>query len=184
MREASALADGGVDLFMLETFRDLAELNAAIRAVRSVSGLPIVAQITTEADGNGLDGTPQETFTAELGRSGADVIGVNCSVGPAAMLETIESMARLTSARLVAQPNRGRFEARRAGVELATGELVLLLDSRVVIAEDSLAFVADRIAQGERVWTSHVEITAGHNPYGTFWRLLAELAWEVQVSML
>ena len=106
--QASALADGGVDLFMLETFRDLAELNAAIRAVRSVSPLPIVAQMTTEADGNGLDGTPPEIFTAELERSGADVIGVNCSVGPAAMLETIETMARLTAARLVAQPNAGR----------------------------------------------------------------------------
>ena len=46
--QALALADGGVDLFMLETFRDLAELNAAIRAVRSVSALPIAAQITTE----------------------------------------------------------------------------------------------------------------------------------------
>ena len=106
--QAAALADGGVDLFMLETFRDLAELKAAIRAVRSVSPLPIVAQITTEADGNGLDGTPPEIFTPELEQSGADVIGVNCSVGPAAMLETIEAMARLTSARLIAQPNAGR----------------------------------------------------------------------------
>jgi len=106
--QALALADGGVDLFMLETFRDLAELNAAIRAVRSVSALPIAAQITTEADGSGLDGTPPEIFTPELERSGADVIGVNCSVGPAAMLETIETMARLTSARLIAQPNAGR----------------------------------------------------------------------------
>jgi homocysteine S-methyltransferase len=106
--QAAALADGGVDLFMLETFRDLAELNAAIRAVRSVSALPLVAQITTEADGSGLDGTPPEIFTAALEKSGAGVIGVNCSVGPAAMLETIETMARLTSARLIAQPNAGR----------------------------------------------------------------------------
>ena len=76
--------------------------------MRSVSSLPIVAQMTTEDDGNSLDGTPPETFTPELERAGADVIGVNCSVGPAAMLETIETMARLTSARLIAQPNAGR----------------------------------------------------------------------------
>jgi methionine synthase I (cobalamin-dependent)/5,10-methylenetetrahydrofolate reductase len=106
--QAVALADGGVDLFMLETFRDLAELAAAIRALRSVSPLPIVAQMTTEADGASLDGTPTEQFTAELEKAGADVIGVNCSVGPAAMLETIESMARVTNARLIAQPNAGR----------------------------------------------------------------------------
>jgi homocysteine S-methyltransferase len=106
--QAEALAEGGVDLFILETFRDLNELKAAIRAVRAVSTLPVVAQLTTEDDGNSLDGTPPETFTPELERTGADVIGVNCSVGPAAMLETIEAMARLTGARLSAQPNAGR----------------------------------------------------------------------------
>ncbi len=73
-----------------------------------MSPLPIVAQMTTDDDGNSLDGTPPETFAPELERAGADVIGVNCSVGPAAMLETIERMARLTRARLSAQPNAGR----------------------------------------------------------------------------
>lgn len=106
--QAGALAEGGVDLFILETFRDLNELKAAIRAVRQVSALPIVAQMTTEEDGNSLDGTPPETFAPELQRAGADVIGVNCGVGPAAMLETVETMARLTDARLAAQPNAGR----------------------------------------------------------------------------
>ena len=106
--QAAALLDGGVDVFMLETFRDLAELVAAIRAVRSVSPLPVVAQMTTEADGNSLDGTPPETFAPALERAGADVIGVNCSVGPAAMLETIEAIGRISGARLVAQPNAGR----------------------------------------------------------------------------
>ena len=106
--QASALAEAGVDLFMLETFRDLNELKAAIRAVRAVSTLPVVAQLTTEDDGTSLDGAPPEIFTRELDQAGADVIGINCSVGPAAMLETLESMARLTSRRLSAQPNAGR----------------------------------------------------------------------------
>jgi len=106
--QASALAEGGVDLFILETFRDITELTAAIRGVRAASPLPIVAQLTTGEDGHTLDGTPAETFVPELERAGPDVIGVNCSVGPAAMLETIESIARLTSARLAAQPNAGR----------------------------------------------------------------------------
>ncbi len=106
--QAAALVAGGVDLFILETFRDLNEIKAAIRAVRAVSSLPIVAQMTTEDDGNSLDGTPPETFAPELERAGADVIGVNCAVGPAAMLETIERMAKLTHKRLAAQPNAGR----------------------------------------------------------------------------
>jgi methionine synthase I (cobalamin-dependent)/5,10-methylenetetrahydrofolate reductase len=106
--QAAGLAEGGVDLFMLETFRDVTEIQAAIRAVRAVSSAPIVAQLTTGDDGASLDGAPPELFTAELERSGAEVIGVNCSVGPAAMLETVEAMARLTGARLSAQPNAGR----------------------------------------------------------------------------
>lgn len=106
--QAEALVEGGVDLFILETFRDLNELKAAIRAVKSVCGLPVVAQMTTEDDGNSLDGTPPDTFAPELERAGADCIGVNCSVGPAAMLETIEAMSRLTRCRLSAQPNAGR----------------------------------------------------------------------------
>ncbi len=106
--QAEALAEGGVDLFMLETFRDLNELVAAIHAVRAVSTLPIVAQMTTEEDGNTLDGVPAGRFAAALEQAGADVIGVNCAVGPAAMLETVETMARVSRMRLSAQPNAGR----------------------------------------------------------------------------
>src|SRR6185295_12664794 len=107
--QAEALAEGGVDLFVLETFRDLNEMGAAIAAVRSVSTLPIVAQMTIEDDGNSLDGTPPEQFAPEMERRGASVIGVNCSIGPAHMLETVERMAGVvTRARLSAQPNAGR----------------------------------------------------------------------------
>ncbi len=106
--QVEALAAGGVDLFILETFRDLNERGAAIAAVRSLSTLPIVAQMTIEDDGNSLDGTPPEQFAPEMERRGADVVGVNCSIGPAHMLETIERVARVTRARLSAQPNAGR----------------------------------------------------------------------------
>jgi methionine synthase I (cobalamin-dependent)/5,10-methylenetetrahydrofolate reductase len=106
--QAEALAAGGVDAFILETFRDLNEIGAAIAALRSVSNLPIIAQMTIEDDGNSLDGTPPEQFAPEMERRGADVVGVNCSIGPAHMLETIERIAAVTRARLSAQPNAGR----------------------------------------------------------------------------
>src|SRR3989441_2882417 len=106
--QAAGLAEGGVDLFILETFRDLNEIGAAIDAVRRVSDLPIVAQMTTEEDGNTLDGTPPERFTPDLERRGATVIGVNCAVGPAPMLDTIERMAAVTKRKLSAQPNAGQ----------------------------------------------------------------------------
>jgi homocysteine S-methyltransferase len=106
--QARALAEGGVDLFILETFRDLNEIGAAIDAVRRVSDAPIVAQMTTEEDGNTLDGTPPERFAPELERRGATILGVNCAVGPAPMLDTIERMAAVTTLKLSAQPNAGR----------------------------------------------------------------------------
>src|SRR3954469_4253294 len=106
--QAEALVEGGVDLFMLETFRDVNEIGAAIDAVRSVSDLPIVAQMTTEEDGNTLDGTPPERFAPDLEKRGATIIGLNCAVGPAPMLDTIERMAAVTGRRLSAQPNAGQ----------------------------------------------------------------------------
>jgi methionine synthase I (cobalamin-dependent)/5,10-methylenetetrahydrofolate reductase len=106
--QAEGLLEGGVDLFVLETFHDVNEIAAAIRAVRSLSELPIVAQVTTEEDGNTLDGAPPEAFVPQLEALGATLIGVNCSVGPAGMLETIERMARVAHVPLSAQPNAGR----------------------------------------------------------------------------
>lgn len=106
--QAQALLEGGVDLFVLETFRDVNEIGAAIRAVRSLCDLPIVAQVTTEEDGNSLDGAPPETFVPALEYIGAQIVGLNCSVGPAAMLETIERMSHVTTVKLSAQPNAGR----------------------------------------------------------------------------
>src|SRR5262245_47276947 len=106
--QAAALTAGGVDLFILETFRDLNEIGAAIDAVRSVSDLPIVAQMTTEEDGNTLDGTPPEKFAPALEQRGATIIGVNCAVGPAPMLDTIERMEAVTRRTLSAQPNAGQ----------------------------------------------------------------------------
>src|SRR6185369_5056858 len=106
--QAQALLEGGVDLFILETFRDLNEIGAAIDAVRSISDLPIIAQMTTEEDGNTLDGTPPEQFAPELEKRGASMIGVNCAVGPGPMLETIERMEAVTRMKLSAQPNAGK----------------------------------------------------------------------------
>src|SRR3954462_7298128 len=106
--QAQALFDGGVDLFVLETFRDVNEIGAAIRAVRSICSLPIVAQMTTEEDGNSLGGVAPETFVPDLEQRGADLVGLNCSVGPAGMLETLERMARVAHVKLAAQPNAGK----------------------------------------------------------------------------
>jgi methionine synthase / methylenetetrahydrofolate reductase (NADH) len=64
--------------------------------------------MTVEEDGNTLDGTPPERFAPELEKRGATVLGVNCAVGPAPMLDTIERMSAVTRRRLSAQPNAGQ----------------------------------------------------------------------------
>src|ERR1041384_6912538 len=105
--QVSALLEGGVDLFVLETFSDISELQQAIRAVRDLCDLPIVAQVTIQLDGNTSFGTTAEIFTTRIDQWGADVIGLNCGVGPAIVLNSIEKMRPLTSRKLSAQPNAG-----------------------------------------------------------------------------
>ncbi len=106
--QISALAEGGVDLIILETFGYLEELHQALLAARDVNPkLPIVAQVTIDEEGNCLDGSTPETFTPRLEEWGADVIGCNCSVGPVDMLDAIERVRQLTSLPLAAQPNAG-----------------------------------------------------------------------------
>ena len=105
--QAEALLEGGVDLLVLETFSDTSEIQQALRAVRSVTDLPVVAQMTIQTDGNTSYGTAPEVFTKHLDEWGADVIGLNCSVGPHTMLEAIEKMRDVTRRKLSAQPNGG-----------------------------------------------------------------------------
>jgi homocysteine S-methyltransferase len=105
--QISALLEGGVDLFVLETFADLSELQQAIRAVRELCDLPIVAQMTIQVDGNTVFGATPEAFTTQLDEWGADVIGLNCGVGPAIVLNAIEKMRPVTTRKLSAQPNAG-----------------------------------------------------------------------------
>jgi prepilin-type processing-associated H-X9-DG protein len=88
------------------------------------------------------------------------------------------SVAGRIPIRLIRQPNRGRFEARRAGVQASSCELVLLLDSRVSLSPRALRFVSERVSTGEQIWTGHVDVAADGNPYALFWKLIAELAWD------
>lgn len=105
--QIGALLDGGVDLFLLETFSDISEMRQAIRAVRELCDLPIVAQMTILPDGNTSFGTTPEVFTARLDEWGADVIGLNCGVGPAIVMSALEKMRHVTKKKLSAQPNAG-----------------------------------------------------------------------------
>lgn len=106
-RQVDGLLAGGVDGFVLETFSDIEELLAAIRAVKARTDRAIIAQVTVGLDGQTAFGTAPERFGPLLEEAGADVIGINCSTGPQAVLEAIERLRTVVSVPLSAQPNAG-----------------------------------------------------------------------------
>lgn len=106
--QARALVAGGVDVLILETFTDLAELLEAVRGVREAVSVPLIAQMTFTQDGRTLLGHGPREIVAALERHQVDVIGANCSVGSQGVLEAMEQMAAVARrARLSAMPNAG-----------------------------------------------------------------------------
>jgi len=107
--QIDALLEAGVDLLILETFGNLNELREAARAAHEASGgeVAIVAQVTIDDFGHLPGGTDTETFTREMDSWPVDAIGLNCSVGPKATLETIERMMQFSSKPMSAMPNAG-----------------------------------------------------------------------------
>src|SRR6202522_2728955 len=102
------LAEGGVDMLLIETVSALNEAEQAILAAKSAApSLPVLVMVTVDEDANCLDGSTPETAAARLTEWGADAIGCNCSVGPATVLTAIERMASASSLPLVAMPNAG-----------------------------------------------------------------------------
>ena len=106
--QISVLWEAGADLLLFETFSDLQELSLAVQAAKELCDLPIVASMTFAEDGLTPSGLTPATVTERLLTLGADLVGVNCSVGPAPMLHTLEAMHNAVSdIRLSAMPNAG-----------------------------------------------------------------------------
>jgi homocysteine S-methyltransferase len=106
--QIAALAEGGVDLLILETMMSLDEAEQAIAAAREAAPhLPVIALMTVDEEANCLDGSTPEQAAHRLTEAGPDAIGCNCSVGPATVLTAIERMRSETTLPLVAMPNAG-----------------------------------------------------------------------------
>lgn len=107
LEQASALEDGGVDLFIIETMSDLDEIKSAINAIRSVSEKPVIAQITfNDTYHTVFDDTPEDAVKL-LNAAKADVAGLNCSIGPSDSLEVLKRMAAVSSMPISVMPNAG-----------------------------------------------------------------------------
>jgi len=107
--QAQALAKAGVDLVVIETMSDLYEIQAAIQAVHdSATGLPVIASVTFTRDDRTVLGDSPEKVAHTLVKAGADVIGVNCSGGPAQLLRLLKAMhAAVPMAKIWVKPNAG-----------------------------------------------------------------------------
>ena len=105
--EIEAGVKAGVDLFIIETMTDLAETKAAVLAAKENSDLPIFATMTFEEDGRTFLGTSPEIAAITLDSLGADVVGINCSQGPADLRPFAKRMLDVTDKPVLVQANAG-----------------------------------------------------------------------------
>ena len=141
---------------VVPVFNQASEIGSTLRAVgRSIAATSFAADIVVIDDGS-TDGT------AEIARA----------AGERVPLQVVE------------QENRGRFEARRRGLDQARGEYCLLLDSRVWLEPDALRFVEQQLGEGEarEVWNGHVEIDTAGGAFAVFWDLLTRRAFSAYFS--
>jgi homocysteine S-methyltransferase len=138
--QIDALIEGGVDLLILETFSNLAELEIAAQAARAAGDLPIVAQVTVTEDGQTLAGQSPARVARALADLGVHVIGCNCSVGPAVIFDAVDEMRAAVGAKgtddgpfFSAQPN--------AGLPTRVDERFLYVSSPGYFAEYARRFV-------------------------------------------
>ena len=145
--QARVLEGRGVDLFMVETFYELDELEAAIAAVRSVSSLPIVALLTFDADGETLAGVTAEEAAARLRPLGLAAFGANHGAGPAAALDALARMGN--GSPLAVLPNVG---------------LASMSGQRIVFPHATPAYFAEFAAQARELGARIIGGCCGTTP--------------------
>jgi homocysteine S-methyltransferase len=107
LEQAQALEERGVDLFVLETFTYIEEILHAIDAIRSFSGLPIIAQLTYAEEGTAYGDLRPSEAAAQLKNKNVQVIGANCTLGPQSLLPIIRELTSVDDLRVSAMPNAG-----------------------------------------------------------------------------
>ncbi len=130
------LIEAGVDLLVVETMMSLAECRAAVIAAKEICELPVMVTLTFEANGRTLFGTDARTAAIVLESLGVDAVGVNCSTGPAKMVDIVKDMANVCSIPIIAKPNAGLPETDKEGntvypmgAEEFAGEMKLLIEA-------------------------------------------------------
>lgn len=106
-RTVKAGAEAGADVIFIETMNDIYELKAAVIAAKEVCSLPVFASAVFGNDCKTMTGTSPEAFVALAEGLGADALGINCSLSPAEMAETVERILKVSSTPVIVKPNAG-----------------------------------------------------------------------------
>lgn len=106
-QQAMILDEAGVDYILIETIIDIQEMRAALLAVKDNTNLPVICQMSYSEDGRTVTGTDPQTAAIILDAMGADIIGANCSCGPAQLLPVVEKLHAATTKPISIQPNAG-----------------------------------------------------------------------------
>lgn len=134
--QITALDQAGVDYILIETIIDIQEMRAALLAAKAATDRPIICQLSFDADGRTVTGTDAHTAAVTLEALGANIIGANCSVGPAQLLPVIETLAQNCSLPISVQPNAGM-------PQLVNGQTIFPMT-----ADEMAAWVPKLIAAG------------------------------------
>ena len=105
--QAKALAVAGADYIIIETSIDLQEMRAALLAAKTAASIPVICQLSYSEDNRTVTGTDPQTAAITLDALGADIIGVNCSLGPEQLVPIVKILAANTDKPISVQPNAG-----------------------------------------------------------------------------
>ena len=106
-QQAAALAVAGADYILIETFIDIQEMRAALLAAKAATTLPVICQLSYSEDGRTVTGTDPQTAAITLDAMGADIIGINCSLGPEQLVPIVKILSQNTDKPISVQPNAG-----------------------------------------------------------------------------
>ena len=106
-QQAQALESAGADYILIETFIDIQEMRAALLAAKDATKLPVICQLSYSEDGRTVTGTDPQTAAITLDAMGADIIGINCSLGPEQLVPIVKIISQNTAKPISVQPNAG-----------------------------------------------------------------------------
>lgn len=169
-QQVRAATAAGCDLLALETFADLREAKAALLAAKENSHLPVSVSMTFGEDGRTFLGTTPEIAAEVLSSLGADIVGVNCSLGPAELADVVRRMVGRVRCPLLVQPNAGlpRMEGGETVFDVGPEEfaraMLPMVEAGASVLGGCCGTTPEHIARLSRLVTGFIPEFRAHEP--------------------